>query len=74
LETLVRYKNLKTDGVHHRALADAEMTAHLWVKLVEDIQAKYKIDNVTFDIIQKLSKTPKGKVPEVMKKIRDQLQ
>lgn len=74
LETLVRYKNLKTDGVHHRALADAEMTAHLWVKLVEDIQDKYKIENVTFDIIQKLSKTPKNKIPEVMKKIRDQVQ
>jgi len=29
LETLVRFKNLKTDGVHHRALADAEMTAYL---------------------------------------------
>jgi len=73
LETLVRYKNLKTDGVHHRALADAEMTAHLWVKLVEDIKHQYKMDHVTFDIIQKLSKTPKNKIPEVMKKIRDQL-
>lgn len=73
LETLVRYKNLKTDGVHHRALADAEMTAHLWVKLVEDIKNQYKIDHVTFDIIQKLSKTPKNKIPEVMKKIKDQI-
>lgn len=73
LETLVRYKNLKTDGVHHRALADAEMTAHLWVKLVEDIQDKYQLNRVTFDIIQKLSKTPKNKIPEVMKKIKEQL-
>lgn len=73
LETLVRYKNLKTDGVHHRALADAEMTAHLWLRLVEDIKNLYKIDHVTFDIIQKLSKTPKNKIPEVMKKIRDQI-
>ena len=38
LETLVRYKNLKTDGVHHRALADAEMTAHLWLQMIADIQ------------------------------------
>lgn len=70
LETLVRYKNLKTDGVHHRALADAEMTAHLWLKLVEDIQDKYKINNVTFDMIQKISKTPKNKIPEVMKRFQ----
>ncbi len=73
LETLVRYKNLKTDGVHHRALADAEMTAHLWVKLVEDIQENYKINNVTFEMIQKISKTPKAKIPETMKKFREQL-
>lgn len=73
LETLVRYKNLKTDGVHHRALADAEMTAHLWMKLVEDIKANYKINKVTFEMIQKISKTPKAKIPEAMKKIREQL-
>src|ERR1039458_8793565 len=41
LETLVRYKNLKTDGVHHRALADAEMTAHLWIRMIEDIKGIY---------------------------------
>ena len=73
LETLVRYKKLKTDGVHHRALADAEMTAHLWVKLVEDIKEMYKINNVTFEMIQKISKTPKAKLPEAMKKFREQL-
>ena len=71
LETLVRYKNLKTDGVHHRALADAEMTAHLWVRLIEDIKEKYNINNVSFEIIQKISKTPKNKISEMMKKIKD---
>lgn len=73
LETLVRYKNLKTDGVHHRALADAEMTAHLWIKLVEDLKSKYQFENLSFDIIQKFAKTPKNKVPEVMKKMRENL-
>lgn len=73
LETLVRYKNLKTDGVHHRALADAEMTAHLWMRLVEDIKLKYEFNHVTFDIIQKFSKTPKAKVSEAMLKLRKNL-
>ena len=71
LETLVRYKQLKTDGVHHRALADAEMTAHLWVKLIEDIKAQYRFDELSFEHIQKLSKTPKNKIPEVMNKLRE---
>ena len=69
-ETLVRFKNLKTDGVHHRALADAEMTAHLWVSLINDIRDKYNIESVTFDIIQKISKTPKAKISELMKAMR----
>jgi DNA polymerase-3 subunit epsilon len=66
LETLVRYKNLKTDGVHHRALADAEMTAHLWIKMIEDIKKKYNISNIPFPMIQKISKTPKNKVTALL--------
>lgn len=73
LETLVRYKKLKTDGVHHRALADAEMTAHLWMKLVEDIKEKYEFNNVTFEMVQKFSKTPKAKISEAMLKLRESL-
>jgi DNA polymerase-3 subunit epsilon len=72
LETLVRYKNLKTDGVHHRALADAEMTAHLWIKLIADIKRNYQFENVSFETIQKLSKTSRNKIPEVMIKLREQ--
>lgn len=66
LETLVRYKKLKTDGVHHRALADAEMTAHLWIRLIDDIKLSYGLKTVPFKLMQKLSKIPKHKVHEVM--------
>jgi DNA polymerase-3 subunit epsilon len=58
LATLVKYHNLKTDGIHHRALADAEMTAHLWIKMSSDIKTFFELDNVTFEVIQKISKTP----------------
>jgi DNA polymerase-3 subunit epsilon len=68
LETLVRYKNLKTDGIHHRALADAEMTAHLWLHMIDDIKGTYGIQNVPFALMQKLSKVPKKKVPEFFMK------
>jgi DNA polymerase III subunit epsilon len=70
LETLVRYKNLKTDGVHHRALADAEMTAHLWIRMIEDIRNDYGLQSVPFGLMQKLSTVPKKKVPEFMQKMR----
>lgn len=70
LETLVRYKNLKTDGVHHRALADAEMTAHLWIRMVEDIRSNYGLQTVPFALMQQLGRTPKKKVPDFMMKMR----
>ncbi|MDD5287355.1 MAG: 3'-5' exonuclease [Desulfuromonadaceae bacterium] len=66
LETLVRYKNLKTDGIHHRALADAEMTAHLWLRIIEDIKANYCRSDVTFGLMQQLGKTPKKKVHQFL--------
>ena len=66
LETLVRYKNLKTDGVHHRALADAEMTAHLWISMIEDIKAGYSRADVPFGLMQQLGKTPKKKVQQLL--------
>jgi DNA polymerase-3 subunit epsilon len=73
LETLVRYKKLKTDGIHHRALADAEMTAHLWIKMIADIKKQYKFESVPFELIQKISKTPKSKVPEIMLKMKNKI-
>jgi DNA polymerase-3 subunit epsilon len=66
LETLVRYKQLKTDGVHHRALADAEMTAHLWLRMIEDIKSAYSRSVVPFGLMQQLGKTPKKKVYEFL--------
>ncbi|MDD2734103.1 MAG: 3'-5' exonuclease [Desulfuromonadaceae bacterium] len=70
LETLVRYKNLKTDGIHHRALADAEMTAHLWIRMIEDIRNNYGLQSVPFGLMQQLCKIPKKKVPDFLQKMK----
>ncbi len=69
LETLVKHKKLKTDGVHHRALADAEMTAHLWIRMIADIKSQYGIENVTFQLMQQLGKVSRRKVYDFMRKI-----
>lgn len=69
LETLVRYKQLKTDGVHHRALADAEMTAHLWIRMIEDIKAGHCRADVPFALMQQLGKTPKKKVQQLLSSV-----
>jgi len=70
LETLVRYKDLKTEGIHHRALADAEMTAHLWLRMIEDIRSDYGLQAVPFGLMQQLSRISKKKVPEFMQKMK----
>lgn len=59
---LVEYKNIPTDGVFHRALADAEMTARLWLQMLEDIEQDYGKTELTFRQLQQLSKTPKASV------------
>ena len=60
LGTLVDYKSLPNDGTFHRALADAEMTAYLWLTMLEDIKDKHGIENIPFDMMQTLSKTAKA--------------
>ena len=66
LETLMRYKKLQTDGTYHRALADAEMTAYLWLRMISDIKSKYGLKQVSFPMMQQLCRVPKGKLEGFM--------
>ena len=69
LEALVRHKGLTTSGVHHRALADAEMTAHLWIAMVNDLKGAFKLGKVPFELMQQLAKVPKAAAPAFLKRI-----
>lgn len=66
LETLVRYKNLHTDGTFHRALADAEMTGHLWRRMTSDLRDQYALNVVPFALMQGLMKVQKGRVSDYL--------
>lgn len=66
LGTLIDYTNIATDGSFHRALFDAEMTAKLWLKIIEIIQQQVSIDHVPFALIQKLCVTPKKNVAKFL--------
>ena len=61
LESLVRYKNLQSDGVFHRALADSQMTAHLWLKIIQDLRDDFDLTSIPFALMRKLSRVPKAK-------------
>ena len=69
LETLVRYKQLTTTGVFHRALADAEMTAHLWIAMVQELKKNYQLKVVPFELMQHLMKIRKGAVPDYLRQL-----
>ncbi|HXH74177.1 MAG TPA: 3'-5' exonuclease [Bacteriovoracaceae bacterium] len=59
LKTLIEHTQIKVSGEFHRALADAEMTAQLWLKMRSDIISKYKLQDASFDFMKLLSQTPK---------------
>ncbi len=72
LGTLVHHCGIYTDGTFHRALADAEMTGHLWIAMIDKIKNNFGIDHVSFNLMQKLSKITKAKAPFYLKKMASQ--
>ncbi|SEL73297.1 DNA polymerase-3 subunit epsilon [Colwellia chukchiensis] len=62
LGTLIDYKNIAANGRFHRALFDAEMTAQLWLIMLQELNTGYGIENISFSFIKRLAKTPKAKV------------
>lgn len=62
LATLVDYADIETDGVFHRAMADAEMTARLMLRMAWDIRQKYGIKEVSFELMQNLESMTKHDV------------
>jgi DNA polymerase-3 subunit epsilon len=59
LQTLIHYHNLPRNGSFHRALADAEMTAHLWRQMGYDIASTYGCGPVPFAVLQGLTRVSK---------------
>lgn len=68
LGTLVRYKNIQLEGAFHRALYDSEVTARLWLTMLDDIEKQYGARSVSFSDIQKLSRIPKYRINSLFRK------
>lgn len=67
LGTLVAFHQLPTDGTFHRALADAEMTAHLWLKMLTDLEDRYALKRIPFSLMQNIATIPKAKIDRFLK-------
>ena len=59
LGTLVKHMSIPIEGTFHRALYDSEMTAKLWVAMLENINRHYALSVIDFGLMQKLVKVPK---------------
>ncbi|MGF1764377.1 3'-5' exonuclease [Aliivibrio kagoshimensis] len=59
---LVEYKNIDNDGVFHRALADTEMTAKLWLVMLDELDVTFNIQRPDFSLMRTISKTAKAQV------------
>ena len=68
LGTLIQHKNIPSNGAFHRALFDAEMTAKLWLSMLDDIDERINHEFVPFKLIKTLSKTPKKDVSKLLTK------
>ena len=58
LGTLARLHGITPTGRAHRALADAEMAAGLWLRIVHDVQDRYAA-SVPFGLLCALQRTPR---------------
>lgn len=58
LGTLARLHGIVPTGRAHRALADAEMAAGLWLRIVHDVQERYAA-NVPFGLLCALQRAPR---------------
>ncbi|MDK9736346.1 3'-5' exonuclease [Vibrio sp. D404a] len=70
LGDLVRYKQIDNDGTFHRALADSEMTAKLWLVMLEELGSHHGITKPDFALMQKISKTSKAAVSQLLERQR----
>ena len=68
LETLVRYKGIPVNSQFHRALADAEMAARLWIKIIEDLKSQFGFEHISFDLMKKIGKMNKDNAQALLRK------
>ncbi|MBI2305801.1 MAG: 3'-5' exonuclease [Rhodocyclales bacterium] len=70
LGALVEFARLPVAGRYHRALADAEMAASLLQHLEEELRCRYKVGNVSHELLRKIQSVPKSKLDQCLERHR----
>lgn len=66
LGTLVELLHLPEAGRAHRAMADAEMTSHLWCRIMRDVVESHGLVDVGHDVLTKVQRVPRAKLASVL--------
>ena len=64
LGTLVTYAGLPVGGRHHRALADAEMAAHLTLFLERTLVEQFRLGAVSYALLQRIQRASRSRISE----------
>lgn len=73
LQTLAEYRQLPVNGHYHRALADAEVTAHLWLTMLDDLRESHQLSPLPFAFMLALGKTPRHQLARFYREWRQRL-
>lgn len=63
LATLANHCGLRPQGSRHRALADATVTALLWLHMQERLRRQYGLERISFDLMQQLGGVQRDRGP-----------
>jgi DNA polymerase-3 subunit epsilon len=67
LGTLAQWHGITPTGRAHRALADAEMAAGLWLRIVRDVQARHAA-SVPFGLLCQLQRVPRQQLDRAVQR------
>ena len=67
LGTLANLHGIRATGRAHRAMADAEMAAQLWLQIAQDVQRRWSpAGGATFELLARLQACPRAKLDRWM--------
>ena len=68
LGSLAAFHDLPSSGRAHRAMADADVAAALLARIQRDLERRYDVFDCSHELLVKVGKAPKKKVPEAIRK------
>ena len=74
LGALAAFHDLSFSSRAHRAMADAEVAALLLARIQRDLERRWDVFDCTHELLVKVQKTPKAKVPDAIRRHLDEMQ